>query len=280
MKGPPRSTAWSSPGVFWKSKNRMGLHIIVCIKSVIVEAPNQSMVRSSDSSELNPFDRPALEQAIRMKETVGGEVTALTMGPASCAFVLQEAMAVGVDKGVLVSDIALAGSDTLATSTTLAAAIKRLEPFDLVLFGTRTSDSDTGHVGPQTAVLLDLPLVTWARTVQTQENGLIVERSIDGFRERFELPFPAMLTIHPTSVQPRDLGLSGIMDAFEEGEIQKWDLTDLGLSASMVGEEGSPTRLLSMSKVNRTKKCEFLNGTAEEQAEGLLGRLLDTGLIG
>lgn len=258
----------------------MGLHIIVCIKCVVIEAPNQFVGRSSDSSELNPYDRPALEQALRAREAAGGMVTALTMGPESCAFVLQEAMAMGVDRGVLVSDPALAGSDTLATSTTIAAAIKRLEPFDLVFFGTRTSDSDTGHVGPQTAVLLDLPMITWAHTIQYKEKGLLVERKIDGFRERFELPFPAMLTIHPTSVPPRDLELSGIMGAFEEGEIQKWDLSDLGLSPSSVGEEGSPTRLLSTSRVGRTKKCEFLDGTAEEQAEALLRRLLDAGLIG
>ena len=280
MRGPPRCTAWSSPGVFWKSERQMGLHIIVCIKSVIIEAPNQPAVRSSDSGELNPFDRPVLEQALRLKETAGGMVTALTMGPESCAFVLHEAMAMGVDRGVLVSDPALAGSDTLATSTTLAAAIKRLEPFDLVFFGTRTSDSDTGHVGPQTSVLLEMPLVTWVHTIQHQEKGLLVERRIDGFRERFELPFPCMLTIHPTSALPRDLGLSGILGAFEEGEIQQWDLSDLGLSPSLVGEGGSPTRLLSMSRVDRAKRCEFLDGTAEEQAEALLRRLLDAGLIG
>lgn len=258
----------------------MGLHIITCIKSVVVDAPNQSVIRSSDSCELNPFDRPALEQALRIKEAMGGAVTALTMGPESCAFILQEAMAMGIDRGVLVSDPALAGSDTLATSTTLAAAIKKLEPFDLVFFGTRTSDSDTGHVGPQTSVLLDMPLVSWAYTIQHHENGLLVERRIDGFRERFELSFPSILTIHPASAQPRDMGLSGIVGAFEEGEIQTWNLSDLRLSPSSVGETGSPTRLLSMSRVDRMKKCEFLDGTAEEQAEALLRRLLDSGLIG
>lgn len=258
----------------------MGLKIIVCIKSVIVNAPNQSVVRASDSCELNPFDRPALEQAMRMKEELGGTVTALSMGPESCAFTLQEAMAMGVDHGVLVSDPALAGSDTLATSTVLAAAIKRLDPVDLVFFGTRTADSDTGHVGPQTAVLLDLPMVTWAHSIESSEAGLLVERRIDGFYERFELPFPSMLTIHPSSVQPRDLGLSGIMGAFEEGEIRRWCLSDLSLSPSMVGEKGSPTRVLSLSRADRAKKCEFLDGTAEEQIEKLLGRLLDSGLIG
>jgi electron transfer flavoprotein beta subunit len=189
-------------------------------------------------------------------------------------------MAMGVEHGVLVSDPALAGSDTLATSTVLAAALKRLEPFDLAFFGTRSADSDTGHVGPQTAVLLDLPMVTWAHSIESSETSLLVERRIDGFYERFQLPFPSMLTIHPNSVEPRDLGLSGIKGAFEEGEIQRWGLSDLGLSPSVVGEKGSPTRVLSLSQADRGKKCEFLDGTAEEQVEELLKRLLDAGLIG
>lgn len=258
----------------------MGLKIIVCIKSVIVNPANQSVVRTSDSCELNPFDRPALEQALRMKEAMGGTVTALSMGPESSAFTLHEAMAMGVDHGVLVSDPALVGSDTLATSTVLAAALKRLEPFDLAFFGTRSADSDTGHVGPQTAVLLDLPMVTWAHSIESSETGLLVERRIDGFLERYELPFPSMLTFHPNSVEPRDLGLSGIKGAFEEGEIQRWGLSDLDLSPSVVGEKGSPTRVLSLSRAHSTKKCEFLDGTAEEQVEELLRRLLDSGLIG
>lgn len=258
----------------------MALNIIVCIKSVVVNAPNQALIRSSDSCELNPFDRPVLEQALLVKEAMGGTVTALSMGPESCAFILQEAMAMGVDQGVLVSDPALAGSDTLATSTALAATIKKLGSFDLVLFGTRAADSDTGHVGPQTAVLLDLPLVTWVHAIDINETGLRVERRMDGFLERFELSFPSILTIHPSSVQPRDLGLSGIMGAFEERKIRKWGLSDLDLSPALVGEDGSPTRVLSLSRVDRTKTCEFLEGTSEEQVEKLLKRLMDSGLIG
>lgn len=258
----------------------MGLKIIVCIKSVVMNTPKQSVVRTPDSVELNPFDRPALEQALSMKEALGGEVTAITMGPESCAFILHEAIAMGVDDGILLSDSALAGSDTLATSTVLASAIKKVAPFDLIFFGTRSSDSDTGHVGPQTAVLLDLPMVTWAHSIESTESGLMVERRIDGFCERFELPLPSMLTIHPNSVEPRDLGLSGIKGAFEEGEIQRWDLSDLDLNPSMVGEKGSPTKVISLSRADSTRKCEFLEGTAEEQVEELLGRLLDSGLIG
>jgi len=138
------------------------------------------MIRSHDSTELNPFDRPVLETALRIKEARGGIVTALSMGPESSISAISEARAMGVDRGVLTCDPALAGSDTLATSTALAAAIGKLAPFDLVLFGTRTSDSDTGQVGPQAALLLGIPLVTQVHSIEHIDSGLYVERTADG----------------------------------------------------------------------------------------------------
>ena len=134
----------------------MSLNIIVCIKSVVTSAPGGRVVRTSDNCILNPFDRPAIETALKLREDNGGNVTAITMGPETGSIALYEALAMGVDKGVLVTDRAFAGSDTLATSKTLAAAIGKLKPFDLVIFGARSSDSDTGQVGPQTAVHLNI----------------------------------------------------------------------------------------------------------------------------
>ncbi|MEJ2726418.1 MAG: electron transfer flavoprotein subunit beta/FixA family protein [Deltaproteobacteria bacterium] len=257
----------------------MAFHSIVCVKAVITTAPGQRIDRSSESCALNPFDRPALEMALRLRADRGGTVTALSMGPTSCAFILHEAIAMGVDRGVLISDPALAGSDTLATSTAIAAAIQKLSPFDLVLFGTQSADSDTGHVGPQTAVLLDLPLVTQAHGIEQKQGGLLVERKVDGFRERFDISFPAALTIHSRSAEPRDVSLFGIEKAFEQGEVTHWNVTDLGLGEDQVGEKGSPTRVLHMSRARRQRTCEFLSGSAEEQAEELLRRFLDSGLI-
>lgn len=257
----------------------MGLQIIVCIKSVIVTAPNDGVVRSSDSCELNPYDRPALEVALRLREDLGGTITALSMGPEACAFSLNEAMAMGVDRGVLLSDPAFAGSDTLATSNAVAAAIKKLAPFDLVFFGTRAADSDTGQVGPQTAILLDLPLVTGAHSIEPKDDGLIVERRVDGFLESYEVAFPAALTIHHSAVQPRDVGLLGIELAFNERNAKTWSLTDLSLSADLVGEAGSATRVLALSRVESSKKCDFLTGSAEEQIDELITRLSKSGLI-
>ena len=257
----------------------MGLHIIVCIKSVLVHAPVGQAVRTSDFCELNPFDRPALEAALRMKNEQGGSVTVISMGPDSVMFTIQEAIAMGADQGILLSDPALADSDTLATSTALAAAIKKLAPFDLVFFGSRTADSDTGHVGPQTAVLLDMPFLGGACEIEHKENGLIVERKVDGFRERFKVMPPAAITIHSSAFDPRDLGLSGIQSAYDEGDVKIWRLGDLGLSPEQVGDAGSPTKVLSLSRVKRVRKCEFLPGSTEEQATELVQRLVETGTI-
>jgi electron transfer flavoprotein beta subunit len=255
-------------------------HIVVCVKSVLMNAPVGKALRSVDSCALNPFDRVAVEMALQMKAESGAQVTALSMGPDSCAFALCDAMAMGADRGVLVSDPLLAGSDTHATASTLAAAIQKLSPFDMVLFGVRTADSDTGQVGPQTSVLLDLPMVTWAYAVEAMDTGLRVERRTDGFHEMFELSIPATLTIHPRSVQPRDPDLASIEAAFERQTLQKWRLADLGVSPDSVGEKGSPTWVASLSRVSKERKCEFITGEPDIQASSLVRRLLDRGLIG
>jgi electron transfer flavoprotein beta subunit len=258
----------------------MGLHIIVCIKSVIIKAPENGVVRSADTAELNPFDRPALEAAISMAEKQGGTVTALSMGPLSCAFILKEAMAMGAHRGILLNDPRLADSDTLATSAALAAAIKKLVPFDLLLFGTRTYDSDTGQVGPQTAVLIDTPLVTSVTSLECKENILRVDRKIDGFREEYELSLPAALTIHPSAFKPRDIPLGKIEEAFTQKEIDVLSLDDLEINPQIVGTTGSPTRVISLTKITRERTCEFLTGTTNEQAEELVARIKKSGLIG
>lgn len=262
------------------------MHIIVCIKSVILHAPSGwiesggGIPRTPEAIEFNPFDRSALEAGLRLREECGGRVTALSMGPQCAAFSLNEAKAMGAGRAVLVCDPALSGSDTLATSTALGAAIKKLAPFDLVVFGTRTADSDTGQVGPQTAVELGLPLVTRACSMERMKDGLRVSRRADGFQEQFEVTLPAALTIDPASSPPRDIPLSGIEDAFGKDEIENWSLSDIGLSPDQVGKEGSGTRVPSMKRVDRQKKCEFISGSEDEQAGELVRRLVERGLIG
>ena len=256
------------------------MHIIVCIKSVVVDAPKGKIVRTADNCALNPFDRPALEIAMQLKAAHGGLVTVITMGPQSAEASLREAMAAGADRAVLLCDPALAGSDTLATSTALCAGVKYLAPFDLLLFGARTSDSDTGQVGPQTATLLDLPMVSGARQIQAASDGLTVTRSVDEFMETYRLDLPAALTVHPAAVPPGDPGLAMIAEAFDQRIVDRVTIDQLGLAPEQVGDAGSPTRVLSMRKSKKERACQWIEGSPKEQADRLVQQLTGRGLIG
>lgn len=250
------------------------------IKSVVIRAPKGKTVRSVHHCELNPFDRPAIETALRLKEAHGGRVTAVSMGPESAKAVLCEAMAMGADRAVLACDPAFAGADTLATATTLAAVVTHLSPYDLLFFGTRTADSDTGQVGPQTAVMLDIPMVAQVRKIECANDSLQVEKNMDGYVETCRLCFPAALTIQPNSVRSRDVGLAGITRAFDEKDIEILDIAHIGLSPEQTGEAGSPTRVLSMQVVKKKRSCELIKGEIENQSDQLVKHLVDKGLIG
>jgi len=257
----------------------MSLNIVICIKSVVLEAPEGRVIRLPETTGLNPFDRPAIEMGLRMREKAGGKITAISMGPESSSFALYEALSMGVDRAVLVSDPALAGSDTLATARALSAAIEMIKPFDLVIFGARSSDSDTGQVGPQTAVQLNLPFVTGVFDIHLKETGIAAERGVDEFLETFSISLPAALAVHPTAVQPRDIRLSGIENAFGAEAFERISLKDLNLPKERVGEKGSPTKVVSLNRVARNKKCEFIAGSVEEQADELVRRLRDAGYL-
>ncbi len=256
------------------------MNIIVCIKSVVTEAPRGKIVRTADKCAFNPFDRPALEMAVQLKERYQGSVTVLSMGPPTADATLREALAAGADRAVLLCDAALAGSDTLATATALCAGVHFLAPFDLLLFGTRTSDSDTGQVGPQTAVFLNLPMVTGATRIEKRPRDLIVERQVDNFLETYEMNLPAALTIHPSAVFPRDASLGSIATAFDERPVEIISAAQLGLEPQTVGDAGSPTRVLSMKPVKKDRNCDWIEGTAKEKAEELVRRLAASGQIG
>jgi electron transfer flavoprotein beta subunit len=256
------------------------LHIVVCIKTVVVEAPKGKIVRTPDKCALNPFDRPVLEIAMQLKAARGGSVTVLSMGPPSAEAGLREAMAAGADRAVLLCDPALAGSDTLATATALSAGIGSLAPFDLVLFGSRTSDSDTGQVGPQTAVLLDLPMISGARQIEAAADTLTVSRDMDGILETYALDMPAALAVHPAAARAGDPELGKIAEAFEEKTVESVAIGQLGLAPAQVGDAGSPTRVLSMKTVTRKRTCQWIEGTSGAQADALVKKLVEAGKIG
>ncbi len=255
----------------------MSVHIIVCIKSVVKAAPEGVAKRTPDNSELNPFDRPALEAALEIREHHGGSVTVLTMGPQVSMEVLAEAQAMGADRAVLVSDRALAESDTLVTSKVLATAINRIGTFDLLLFGTRTADSDTGQVGPQTAALLDIAFVSNVKAIAARQEGWEVERTMDAWEENWQVASPMAATIDPRAFTPRPVGLVGISTVYEEPTIEQWSLTDLALRDEEVGLMGSPTRVAALEQIKRNRKCDMLEGDPQEQVAELMARLTKMG---
>ena len=257
----------------------MSVHIVVCIKSVVKEAPKGVARRTPDNSELNPFDRPALEAALQIREKEGGTITVLTMGPDVGREVLAEAQAMGVDKAVLINDSALAESDTLVTSKVLAAAVAKLPETDLLLFGTRTADSDTGQVGPQTAALLDVPFVGSVKKISGNTKAWDMDRTMDAWDEKWQVTSPAAATIDPRAFEPRPVGLVGISTVYDQPTVEHWTLADLELQPEEVGLSGSPTRVAALEKIKRQRKCDMLEGEPQVQVEALMARLKKAGAL-
>ncbi len=258
----------------------MSTHIIVCIKSVVRSAPKGVARRTPDNSELNPFDRPALEAALQIRETTGGQVTALSMGPDVSREALAEALAMGANRAVLINDRALAESDTLVTAQVLARAIEKIGPYDLLFFGTRTADSDTGQVGPQTAAVLNIPFVSRIKELSKRTNGWEARRTMDVWEEVWEFREPAAATIEARAFTPRPVSLIDISNVYAQSAIDQWGLEDLKMAAETVGLSGSPTRVASLEKIKNDRSCMMLDGEPQEQADALIQRLTHAGLIG
>ena len=178
------------------------MNIIVCIKQVPdttkvkIDPETNTLVREGVESIINPFDIYALEEAIRLKEKIGGNVTVLTMGPPQAAEVLREAIAMGADDVYLLSDKAFAGADTLATSYTLSKGIEKVGQFDLIICGKQTMDGDTAQVGSEIAQKLGIPVVTYVSKIEDIENGQIkLKRMVEDGYEVIETETPLLMTV-------------------------------------------------------------------------------------
>lgn len=255
------------------------MHIVVCIKQVPdpsqarIDRETGMVIREGVDKITNPFDLYALEEALRIKESEGGQVTALSMGPPAAAEVLRDAIAMGVDHGVLLSHREFAGADTLATSYTLAQAVRKLEDVSLIICGKQAVDGDTAQVGPGLAANLDIPHVTQVRKLQEiTEALLVVERLTETGYEVIEVSLPAVITVVKEINEPRLPGLRGMMRA-KKAEIPVWGPEDLGIEAGRIGLKGSPTQVWRTFEPIRYHKGEMLTGAPTEQAAALWERL-------
>ncbi len=253
------------------------MQIVVCVKQVPdtgevkIDKETNTLIREGVPAIINPFDTHAIAEAIKIKKEQGGTVTVVTMGPKQAEEALKESIALGVDQVRHLCDSAFAGSDTWATSVTLTAAIRKLEPIDLVICGRQAIDGDTAQVGPGTAELLSIPHVTNVRKIEVLEDGRScrVERLTDDGYEVLEVQAPLLITVVREINQPKMPSLRGMMKA-KKADIPIWGHRDLGLEPEEIGLQGSPTwvnKVFSPEAVQT--EGEIFSGTTEENAEYL-----------
>jgi len=237
------------------------MRIVVPIKqvpetdNVKMDETTGTMIREGVESIINPLDLYAIELALVLREQHGGEVIAISMGPAQAAKALREALAMGCDSAVLLSDRTFAGADTWATSYVLQAGVRRLGDIDLVICGERATDGETGQVGPATAAMLNLPAATYVSRFEALENGHIrVRRIVEGGWQVLRLKLPALLTVVKEISQPRLPTLRGKQRA-RAADIPVWKAGDLDLQADMLGLAGSPTRVVNIHRPKVARQC-------------------------
>jgi electron transfer flavoprotein beta subunit len=259
---------------------------VVCVKQVPREpvfrrtAGGLQIDRDRTEGILNPYDRRALDLAVDLKGTLGGQVTVLSMGPPQAEEAVREALALGVDRAVLLSDPAFAGADTLATAHTLAAAVRKIGEVSLILCGAKTLDSDTAQVGPQLAEILDLPMAAYVFKASCREGTLRVERRLDGVRERLLLPLPALITVAGPMRTARPLPLGSVEGAFGKPQVVVWGRQDLEVDPARIGWEGSATVAHEYAFWMHPRSGEVLQTGPAEAAERILEVLVKRNALG
>ena len=261
------------------------MNIIVCIKQVpmVSELPwnakTGTLKRELAQGMMDPSSRQALEAAIRLRQGQDHEqqqgrrdikITALSMGPPMAEEILHQAVALGADHGVLLTDRRMAGADTYLTSFILAEYIRKLSPdTDLVLCGSQTSDSETAQVGPQLACELAMPTIGWASDIKLSGRTLTVERHVDDFLETLEMDLPGLVTVDQGAFTPAYATLGGVQDAFEASEVKIVDARTLGLDEGFNALKDSPTRILDVYSPTTQKENRVLKGAARSVVDQL-----------
>lgn len=256
------------------------MRIIVPIKqvpetsAVKMDDETGTMIREGVEAIVNPLDLYAIETALRLREEHGGEVVVLSMGPSSAASALREAVAMGCDSGVLLSNNAFAGSDTWATSYTVSAGIRHLGDFDLIVCGERATDGDTGQVGPGIAAWLELPVVTYVgRVDDLNGRNLRVHRLMETGHELLDVQLPAVLTVVKEIGEARLPTLHGKRRA-KSTEIPVLGPEDLDVETPNLGLKGSPTRVIKIFRPKVARECVKMTATDDTSIEAAVDALI------
>ena len=257
------------------------MKVVVCIKQVpdtkggVKFKPDGTLDRGAMLAIMNPDDKAGLEAALRLKDQYGAEVTVLTMGLPKADAVLREALAMGADKAVLVTDRVLGGADTWATSSTIAGALRNLE-YDLIITGRQAIDGDTAQVGPQISEHLGIPVISYAEEIKVDEAAKTVEVKRQ-FEDRYHIVkanMPCLVTALSELNEPRYMTPGGIFDAFDQ-EVTVWGRADLkDVADENIGLKGSPTQIAKASdKVKKGAGEKVTPDSADEAVKYILGKL-------
>lgn len=260
------------------------LKLIVLIKQVpdpktpVKLREDGTLDRERVRAVINPYDLHALEAALQLKEKLDAHVTALSMGPPKAEDALREAIALGADDAVLISDRVLAGSDTLATSYALSQAIKKLGRYDLVLCGVETTDGNTGQVGPEVAERLGIPQITYVEHFELRNGYVKAKRLIEGGYAIIKAKIPTLLTITNTSYEPREATVGGVFRAVKS-RVHIWSAKDVEIDPAKVGLKGSPTKMKKIERV-AMRRARYLikDGAPDEMVDVLLKKLEEDGV--
>ena len=260
------------------------MKIVVCIKQVpdtkggVQFNPDGTLNRAAMLAIMNPDDKAGLEAALRLKDKYGAEVTVLTMGLPKAADVLREALAMGADKAILVTDRVLGGADTWATSQAIAAAIRNLE-YDLIITGRQAIDGDTAQVGPQISEHLGIPVISYAQKLEVDGDSIVVERQYEDRYHVVKAKMPCLVTALAELNEPRYMTPGGIFDAFQ-AEITTWGRADLkDLDDANIGLKGSPTKIAKASDKVRKGAGEMFTLDPEAAAAYITEKLQEKHII-
>ena len=261
------------------------MNIIVLVKQVPdtsevkINRETNTLIRDGVPSIINPFDMYAIEEALRLREKHGGKVTAVTMGPPQAAEALKEAVSLGVDDVVLLSDRAFAGADTWATSYVISQGIKKIVEYDLIIAGKQAIDGDTAQVGPETADMLGIPFVAYIKKIeQIEGQKMLAERLMDEGYDVVETSLPALITVVKEINQPRVPSLKGKMKA-KSLKVTTWNAKDIGADDSKCGLKGSPTKVVKIFPPAARGQREVLTGSMEDQITTVVSKLKEQSFI-
>jgi len=254
------------------------MNIIVCIKQVPdttevkMDPKTGTLIREGIPVIINPDDKAAIEAAVVLKDTYGARVTVISMGPPQAETALKEAYAMGADRVILLSDRAFAGSDTWATSLSLAHAIKLFE-YDLIICGRQAIDGDTAQVGPQIAEHLKLPQVTYVTDIQIKDNAIVVKKTFEDFYQMIKVKTPCLLTVLREMNEPRYMTISRIFDCCTTQLVEKLTIADINLDPAKTGLNASPTKVKKVMTKEAKGKGTIHDVDAKEAARLIADRL-------